>query len=127
MAQAGGGRQHLPVRVCYRALTHGSLREGYSMAKGYWIAHVDVTDPQRFEQYRAANAAPIKKYGGRFLVRGGQSETRAGKVRARHVVIEFESYAVAKACYDSPEYQAACKIRDEASMIDILIVEGFDG
>jgi uncharacterized protein (DUF1330 family) len=44
----------------------------------------------------------------------------------RHVVIEFESYAIAKACPESPEYQAAAKIRDEASTADFVIIEGHE-
>ena len=87
------------------------------MAKGYWIAHVTVTDPERYKDYVAANAAAFKKYNAKFLVRGGAYEQRAGTdKKQRHVILEFDSYATAKACYDSPEYQAACKIRDQASI-----------
>ena len=42
------------------------------MANGYWIAHVDVDDPEVYSTYVAANAAPIAEYGGRFLVRAGE-------------------------------------------------------
>ena len=45
----------------------------------------------------------------------------------RHVVLEFESYEVAKACYDSPEYKAATVIRNEASDGYVVVVEGYDG
>ena len=70
----------------------------------------------------------MKKYGARFLVRNGEREVASGKlVGRRHVVIEFDSYATAKACHDSPEYQAAAKIRDEASTADFMIIEGYDG
>jgi uncharacterized protein (DUF1330 family) len=94
--------------------------------KGYWIAHVNVTDPERYQDYIAANAAPLKKFGARFLVRNGESRVVRGELRSRrHVVIEFESYAAAMACYDSPEYQAAAKIRDEASTADFVIIEGY--
>ncbi|MCB1547752.1 MAG: DUF1330 domain-containing protein [Hyphomicrobiaceae bacterium] len=98
------------------------------MPKGYWIAHVTVTDPERYKDYVAANGVAFAKYGARFIVRGGASETRVGGTGGtpRHVVIEFDSYAVAKACYDSPEYQAAARIRDEASTAHIVIVEGYD-
>jgi uncharacterized protein (DUF1330 family) len=34
---------------------------------------------------------------------------------------------VAKACYESPEYQAAVKVRDTASVADLVICEGYDG
>jgi uncharacterized protein (DUF1330 family) len=97
------------------------------MAKGYWVAHVTVRDPEGYKGYVAANAEPIGKYGGRFLVRGGKYETRKGLERQRHVVLEFDSFEKAKACYDSPEYQAAAKIRDAYADVDIIIVEGYDG
>ncbi|MEM9028517.1 MAG: DUF1330 domain-containing protein [Pseudomonadota bacterium] len=97
------------------------------MAKGYWIARVRITDPERYKDYVAANAEAFRKYGAKFVVRGGQSETPSGPVHDRHVVLEFESYATAKACYNSPEYLRAKAIRDEASEADVVIVEGFDG
>lgn len=97
------------------------------MAKGYWIAHVSVKDPEKYKDYVAANAVAFKKYGARFLVRGGRHETRRGSERQRHVVIEFDSFEVAKACYDSPEYKVAAAIRDTAADVDIVIVEGYDG
>ena len=98
------------------------------MAKGYWIAHVKVTNPDRYKDYVAANAKAFEKYGARFLVRGGAAEQRSGETSYdRHVVLEFESYEVAKACHDSPEYQVAAKIRDEASSAHIVIVEGYEG
>jgi uncharacterized protein (DUF1330 family) len=95
--------------------------------KGYWIAHVTVRDPEGYKGYVAANAEPIRKYGGRFLVRGGKYEVRAGKESQRNVVLEFDSFEKAKACYDSREYQAAAKIRDAHADVDIMIIEGYDG
>ena len=66
-----------------------------------------------------------------FLViglRGGAWEPRNGdQPYDRHVILEFENYEVAKACYDSPEYQAAAVIRDEASDGYVVVVEGYDG
>ncbi|HWB45329.1 MAG TPA: DUF1330 domain-containing protein [Hyphomicrobiaceae bacterium] len=97
------------------------------MPKGYWIAHVQVTDPERYKDYTAANAAPIRAYGGRFIVRGGSSQVRAGALKERHVVVEFPDYAAAKACYDSAEYQAAAKIRDTAGKVDLVVIEGYEG
>ena len=73
------------------------------MPKGYWIAHVKITNPERYKDYVAANAAPLKKYGARFLVRSGDNEVvRGGLGGRRHVVIEFDSYATAKACHEFP-------------------------
>lgn len=98
------------------------------MAKGYWIAHVKVKNPDRYKDYVSANAVAFKKYNAKFIVRGGKCEQRAGaEIGERHVVIEFESYEVARACYDSPEYKAAAAIRDEASQANVIIIEGYDG
>lgn len=97
------------------------------MAKGYWIAHVDVSDPEGYKQYVAANAIAFKKYNAKFLVRGGKSELKAGATKSRHVVLEFDSYETALACYNSPEYQAAGKIRDQYSTADMIVIEGWDG
>jgi uncharacterized protein (DUF1330 family) len=95
--------------------------------KGYWIAHVDITDPEGYKAYMAANAVPFGKFGGRFLVRGGAREVVEGKVRGRSVVLEFTSFEVALACYRSPEYQAAATLRKGKAEIDLFIVEGYDG
>ena len=96
-------------------------------AKGYWIAHVNITNPERYKDYVAANAVAFRKWNARFLVRAGQSLTPTGDLGGRrHVVIEFDSFADAKACYASPEYQAAAKIRDEASDAHLVIIEGYE-
>jgi uncharacterized protein (DUF1330 family) len=97
------------------------------MAKGYWIGRVDVTDPEKYKNYVAANAKAFKKYGARFLVRGGCFENPEGTCRSRNVVIEFPSYQEALDCYNSPEYQAALQFRLPVSTGDILIIEGYDG
>lgn len=97
------------------------------MAKGYWIAHVDVHDPQAYRAYLDANGAVFRKFGARFLVRGGQNELVEGRGRDRNVVLEFPSYEVALACYRSPEYQPVKALREAASEADILIIEGYDG
>lgn len=97
------------------------------MAKGYWIAHVDVRDADAYKRYVEANAAAFAKYGARFLVRGGGSLTVEGTFRARTVVIEFADFATAEACYRSPEYEHARSLRQTASSADLIIVEGYDG
>ena len=73
------------------------------MSKGYWIARVDVADAEQFKKYAAANAAPIARFGGRFLVRGGRFETPEGASRTRNVVVEFPSYEAALDCWHSPD------------------------
>ena len=97
------------------------------MAKGYWIGRVDVNNDEGYKPYAAANPAIFKKFGGRFLVRGGKFEAPEGSARTRNVVIEFPSYAAALACYRSPEYQANIKVRQPHSTADIIVIEGYDG
>jgi len=97
------------------------------MAKGYWIARVDVTDPEAYQAYVRANAVAFAKFGARFLVRGGPYEAVEGVARARQVVIEFKDYVTALACYDSQEYQQAKELRTKASQNEVVIVEGYDG
>lgn len=91
----------------------------------YWIGHVTVSDPAAYEAYRQANAVAFAKYGARFLVRGGAQEVVEGSVRPRTVVIEFSDLETARACYRSPEYQAAKAKRDGVSLADLCIVEGY--
>jgi len=90
-------------------------------------ALVDVGDPEAYKAYVAANAVAFRKYGARFLVRGGQSEAVEGRSRSRIVVIEFKDFATALACYRSPEYAEAMALRKGASTADITVVEGYDG
>lgn len=97
------------------------------MPKGYWIARIDIHDPEGYKEYLALNQEPIAAHGGRFLVRGGPAETPEGAARDRNVVIEFPSYQAALDCYHSPEYQDAMQKRVGAAVSDLVIVEGYDG
>jgi uncharacterized protein (DUF1330 family) len=95
--------------------------------KGYWIAHVDITDAEGYKAYQAANAKPFGMFGARFLVRGGRQEVMEGKVRSRCVIMEFPSYEAALACYRSPEYQAAKALRQGKGEIDLIVNDGYSG
>ncbi len=97
------------------------------MAKGYWVAHVDVDDMETYKNYIAANGDVFAEYGARFLVRGGDRQNPEGQARARTVVIEFKDYQTALECYNSPGYQAAKALRDPVSSGDLVIIEGYDG
>ena len=82
------------------------------MAKGYWIAHVDVRDPEGYKDYVAAAKLAFDKYRRQDAgARRRLSRRREGRGRARNVVIEFPSLKAAQDCYHSPEYQAARAIR----------------
>jgi uncharacterized protein (DUF1330 family) len=95
--------------------------------KGYWIGQIDVTDADGYKPYVTANQAPFGEFGARYLVRAGRHEIPEGKARSRIVVLEFPSYEAALACYRSPAYRAAKKIREGKAEADLVIVEGYDG
>ena len=94
------------------------------MAKGYWIARVDVNDPDRYPDYVNTAKPAFERFGAKFLARGGETHSLEGENRARNVVIEFPSVQHALDCYNSPEYQAAVNIRQSVADSELIIVEG---
>jgi uncharacterized protein (DUF1330 family) len=92
--------------------------------KGYWMAMVDITDPDNYPRYVAANKAAFDKYGATFVVRGGQGQVMEGPKATRMVVIEFKDYQTAVDCFHSPEYQAALELRKAFATAHMAIVEG---
>ena len=97
------------------------------MAKGYWIANGDVNDVNVYKKYLEANAKPLAKFGARFLVRGGEGQVKEGAFKARTIVIEFDSYENALACYNSDIYQKAKNIRLPVAEMNLFVVRGYDG
>ena len=85
------------------------------MPKGYWVGRVDVIKPEAYQAYGVALAEVLRKYGAKFLVRGGIFEAVEGKARGRNIVLEFKDYATALACYRSPEYAGAKALRAGAA------------
>jgi uncharacterized protein (DUF1330 family) len=92
---------------------------------GYLIVEVDVHDAAGFEEYRREVPATIAKYGGRYLVRGGKSETVEGDWNPRRVVVlEFPSVEQARKFYDSPDYAPQKALRFRCAHSKGIIVEG---
>lgn len=94
--------------------------------KGYWIAHVTVSDAAGYQAYRAAAAPPVAAHGGRFLALGGAQDTVEGSLRPHSVIVEFPSLAAARRCYHSPEYLQTVAMRAGYAEVDLCIVEGRD-
>jgi uncharacterized protein (DUF1330 family) len=91
----------------------------------YVIVEMTVTDPVGIEDYRKLAGASVTQYGGRFLARGGRSETFDGDWRPqRLVVLEFPGLEEARRWHASPEYRTACKVRDRAASTRMVVVEG---
>jgi len=91
----------------------------------YVIAEIEVTDAAGYEEYRRRVPATVEKYGGRYLVRGGQAEAVEGSWHPRRlVVLEFPSLAQARRCYDSAEYRVPRAVRQRCSRGHVVFVEG---
>ena len=96
------------------------------MPKGYIIGHITVTDPTDYPEYVRRDTPILEGHGGKFIVRGGESQTMEGTSLERHVVIEFPSYAAAMAAYEDPEYQEVAEIRRRSADSVIIVVEGHE-
>jgi uncharacterized protein (DUF1330 family) len=93
--------------------------------KAYILGEIDVTNPPQYAEYTKLTPAIIEKFGGRFMARGGKTETLEGvAAKGRVVVIEFPSYERAQQFFNSAEYQAAKKVRAGAATVQFVLVEG---
>ena len=92
---------------------------------GYIMGNIEITDPETYEEYRKLVPPLVKKFGGKYLVRGGTAEQLEGSNPPKRVVVlEFPSLDAAKQFYNSAEYGAARAIRQKASSGDLWVVEG---
>jgi uncharacterized protein (DUF1330 family) len=91
----------------------------------YVIAQLTITDPEGFEKYRNMVPATIAKYGGKFVVRGGNVETLEGHWDTqRLVIIEFENAERAKQWWASEDYREAKQLRQRTAKTQLIVVEG---
>jgi uncharacterized protein (DUF1330 family) len=118
-------------RLCACAIVVAALAAGSAWArqdapkKAYILVQVEVTNPQQYAEYTKLSPAIIEKFGGRFLARGGRIATLEGPpARSRVVVIEFPSFERAQQFYNSPDYEAARKVRAGAASAQFVLVEG---
>jgi uncharacterized protein (DUF1330 family) len=95
------------------------------MPKAYVVCDIDVTDPERYEDYKRLSTEAAGRYGARFLVRGGPVTVLEGEWRpSRFVLLEFDDEAAARRWYDSPEYAEAKRVRQAAATSSFLMVHG---
>lgn len=93
----------------------------------YVIVETDVTDPERYEGYKAAASDAVTASGGRYLVRGGELAVFEGDWDpSRLVVLEFEDLAAARRWYESEGYQEAKRLREGAAHLRMVAVQGVD-
>jgi uncharacterized protein (DUF1330 family) len=93
----------------------------------YMIARINVTDWDRYKEYMKVSPGIIAKYGGKFIVRGGEMVTLEGpEEKWRIVMVEFPDLAKAKEFYYSPEYKDAKKIRKDAALAQFVAISGIE-
>jgi uncharacterized protein (DUF1330 family) len=91
----------------------------------YVIADVEVTDPAGFEEYRARVSGTIAQFGGRYLVRGGATETQEGDwTPHRLIVLEFPTLARAREWFASPEYAPLIALRQRTARTKLVFADG---
>lgn len=93
--------------------------------KAYLIVEIDTKNPQMMADYRTKTPGAIAQFGGRFIVRGGATETlEGGWAPPRVVVIEFPSMEKAREFYRSDTYAPLLKQRLAAGASKAILVEG---
>jgi uncharacterized protein (DUF1330 family) len=93
--------------------------------KAYIIVDVTIHNPSRYEDYKKLTPGSLIPYDGKFIVRGGPSETIEGDWQpGRIVIIEFPSKEKAKAWWSSEGYKPAKAIRQSSSHTKMILVEG---
>jgi len=91
----------------------------------YMLVDCSVTDPTKYEEYKRLAQAAVTQYGGRYIVRGGETVVLEGSWQPnRVVVLEFPDMQRARAFYDSPEYRAARQARAGAAKMNMIAVAG---
>ena len=91
----------------------------------YVIADVEVTDPTKFQEYSNQVPSTVEKYGGKYLVRGGDTERAEGSWEPkRMVVIKFEDMEQLKRWYHSQEYSGPMQLRHHSANSSVLFVGG---
>lgn len=93
----------------------------------YIVVRVKVTDPEQYKRYTARTPDCVASFGGRFIVRGGETVTLEGpEFSDRMVIIEFPSLERAKEFYRSPEYAEIKALREHAGVAEFIAVDGAD-
>ena len=93
--------------------------------KGYIIVDVTINDPVLYEEYKKLTPGSLVPFGGRFLVRGGSTQTFEGDwTPERFVILEFPSVEKAKEWWSSEIYSKAKSIRQRAAYTQMILAEG---
>jgi uncharacterized protein (DUF1330 family) len=93
----------------------------------YVILDIEVTGPVGYEQYKQLAPPAVTAYDGRYLARGGRTETLEGDwAPNRLVILEFPDVARAKQWLESPEYRKARGLRRQSATTKMVVIEGVE-
>ncbi len=91
----------------------------------YIVVEVNVHNPVEYEDYKKLTPGSLQNFQGKFIVRGGKTETLEGDWSPqRFVMIEFPTLALAKAWWASEEYASAKALRQRTAHSKMIVVEG---
>jgi uncharacterized protein (DUF1330 family) len=91
----------------------------------YVIVEIDIVDPVGYEQYKKLAGATVEKYGGKYIVRGGKTESLEGDWQPKRIVVlRFESTQRAKEWLNCKEYREPRKMRHRTARTKMIVVEG---
>ncbi len=93
----------------------------------YLIVRAKVTDMRQYQEYMKLTPAIVEKFGGQFIIRGGEKVVLEGpEISDRIVMLKFDSVDAARRMYNSDEYQAAIKVREGAAEASFIVMEGLE-
>ena len=91
----------------------------------YLVVEITVKDAETYERYKQLVPPTIAAYGGRYVIRGGKTETLEGTWQPkRFAMLEFPSAEQARAWWASPEYAPAKALRQASASTEMILVEG---
>jgi uncharacterized protein (DUF1330 family) len=109
-----------------QGFTVGDIFRGNDMKKGYWVvAYRTVGDEATMKNYVELAVAALGQFGARTLVSPKSAVTalEAGLAKMT-VVLEFDSYEIALAAYESADYKKALDALGSNVERDFRIAEG---
>lgn len=91
----------------------------------YIVVDVTIHDTERYEDYKKLAAPTVAAFDGRYVARGGKTETLEGSWEpGRAVVLEFPNAERARAWWSSEEYRPAKELRQSIATTQMVLIEG---
>jgi len=92
----------------------------------YMVIEIAIRNADLYSQYVERVPEVVEKYGGRYLVRGGEVTPLSGDWNPERVIImEFETVEQLQRCFRSAEYLELAPLREQSTVSKAIIVEGY--